>query len=138
MSVAEGADVIHPDELRGNIVYEPKTAGKHFVCASTAHVEKYGSCDTNLATCNGEVGYRCQLAAVKRPLHCVARVTGPKDGPGRRDFLFDNERCVVVLAVVVKQTLQKESQSPGRIEDSIARCVSIQLLPEHADTWLAC
>lgn len=54
---------------------------------------------------------------------------------------FQNlERATTSPAVQqgVKQTLQKESQSPGRIEDSIARCVSIQLLPEHADTWLAC
>ena len=34
-------------------------------------------------------------------------MTGPKDGSGRQDVLFDNEVCVVVLPGTVKEILKR-------------------------------
>ena len=33
--------------------------------------------------------------------------TGPADGPGKRDVLFNNKRCIVVPAGVVDKILEK-------------------------------
>ena len=47
------------------------------------------------------------MADVNRALHPVARVTGPKDGPGKQDVLFDNQVCVVVPLGTVKEILKR-------------------------------
>ncbi len=87
--------------------YEPNSTGRHFVGANNAHIEKYGSCDTKLSSGQGDVGCHWQLADVTRPLHSVARVTGPKEGPGKQDVLFDNERCVAVPPGTAKQLMKR-------------------------------
>jgi len=70
-------------------------------------IEKYGTCDTICETDHGMVGCHWQLADVTRPLHSVSQVTGPKDGPGKQDVLFNNRRCVVVPPGVVDEILKK-------------------------------
>ena len=47
------------------------------------------------------------MADVSRALHSVAKVTGPKSGPGKQDVLFDNEVCVVVPPGTVKEILKR-------------------------------
>ena len=47
------------------------------------------------------------MADVSRALHSVAKVTGPKSGPGKQDVLFDNEVCVVVPPGNVKEILKR-------------------------------
>ena len=46
------------------------------------------------------------MANVTRPLHSVAKVAGPKGGPGKQDVLFDNDDCYVVAPGVVKAIMK--------------------------------
>ena len=106
MDSAAVNNVIHPEELPQSVEYTPNTTGKHFVGANNAHIENFGACTTLLTSKHGDVGCDWCLADVTRPLHSVAKVTGPKDGPGKQDVLFDNERCVVVAPGTVKKIMQ--------------------------------
>ncbi len=106
MDSAAVDNVIHPRALPEDIDYEPNDTGKHFVGANDAHIERYGTCQTVLTSDKGDVGCQWQMADVSRALHSVARVTGPKDGPGKQDVLFDNERCVVVPPGTVKRIMK--------------------------------
>ena len=106
MDSAAVDNVIHPRALPEDIDYEPNDTGKHFVGSNDAHIERYGTCQTVLTSDKGDVGCQWQMADVSRALHSVARVTGPKDGPGKQDVLFDNERCVVVPPGTVKRIMK--------------------------------
>ena len=99
--------VIHPRDLPADVEYVPNTTGRHFIGANDAHIEKYGSCKTVLTSTDTSVGCHWQMADVNRALHSVARVTGPRDGPGKQDVLFDNEVCVVVPPGTVKEILKR-------------------------------
>ena len=99
--------VIHPRDLPSDVEYVPNTSGRHFVGANDAHIEKYGSCQTVLSSADTSIGCQWQMADVNRALHSVARVTGPKDGPGKQDVLFDNEVCVVMPPGTVKEILKR-------------------------------
>ena len=99
--------VIHPRDLPSDVEYVPNTSGRHFVGANDAHIEKYGSCQTVLTSVDVSVGCQWQMADVNRALHSVARVTGPKDGPGKQGVLFDNEVCVVMLPGAVKEIMKR-------------------------------
>ena len=46
------------------------------------------------------------MADVSRALHSVAIVAGPKDGPGKQDILFDNDKYYVVAPGVVKKLMK--------------------------------
>ena len=50
-----------------------------------------------------------QCADVGRALHSVSMTTGPADGPGKHDVLFNNKRGVVVPAGVVDEILERIS-----------------------------
>ena len=82
-------------------------SGRHFVGAKGDRIDKYGTCDAKLTTKHGVVGCRWQLADVTRPLHSASRVTGPEEGPGKQDVLFNNKRCVVVPPGIVEEILKK-------------------------------
>ena len=99
--------VIHADELPDGVECEPNVNGKHFVGANLTQIERYGSCKAKLANSLGEIGCEWPLADVTRAFHSVAKVTGPKDGPGKQDVLFNNQRCVVVPAGVVEMILRE-------------------------------
>ncbi len=101
------ANVLNPKDLPSDAEPVPNTSGKHFVGAKGDTIEKYGTCDTICETDHGMVGCHWQLADVTRPLHSVSQVTGPKDGPGKQDVLFNNRRCVVVPPGVVDEILKK-------------------------------
>ena len=70
-------------------------------------IEKFGECTTNIEGEHGRVQCRWNVADVTRPLHSVSQITGPYDGDGQLDVLFNNKRCVVVppgvLDAVMKQ-----------------------------------
>ena len=99
--------VINSRDLPADVEYVPNTTGRHFVGANDARIEKYGSCQTVLTSVDASVGCQWQMADVNRALHSVARVTGPKDGPGKQDVLFDNEVCVVMPPRTVKEILKR-------------------------------
>jgi hypothetical protein len=100
------ANVLHPRNLPCDAEPTPNKTGKNFVDAQGGNIERYGSCDTLLETQHGVVGCGWQLANVTSPLHSVSQVTGPKDGPGKQDVLFNNRRCVVVPPGVVEKILK--------------------------------
>ena len=106
MDSAAVNNVIHPEELPQSVEYTPNEIGKHFVGANNAHIENFGACQTLLTSKHGDVGCDWCLVDVTRPLHSVAKVIGPKEGPGKQDVLFDNERCVVVAPGTVKKIMQ--------------------------------
>ena len=41
------------------------------------------------------------------PLHSVSQITGPADGDGNMDVLFNNKRCVVVPPGVVEAVMKQ-------------------------------
>ena len=48
-----------------------------------------------------------KVADVVRTLHSVSRTTGPADGPGNYDVLFNNRLGVVVPAGIVDKIFEK-------------------------------
>ena len=107
MDSAASANVIKPDELPADAVYEPNEDDKHFVGANDSFIERYGSCKTIMSSPHGNVGCNWQMAAVSRALHSVGIVAGPKGGPGKQDILFNNEKCYVVAPGVVAKMMEK-------------------------------
>jgi hypothetical protein len=107
MDSAASANVINPDELPSDAVYEPNEDNKHFVGANDSFIERYGSCKTIMSSPHGDVGCNWQMAAVSRALHSVGIVAGPKGGPGKQDILFNNEKCYVVAPGVVAKMMEK-------------------------------
>ena len=110
MDSAAVDNVIHPDELPEDAEYQPNTSGKHFVGANNAHIENCGSCRTRMSqhgdVTRADVGCDWRMADVSRPLHSVAKVTGPKGEPGKQDVLFDNDSCFVVAPGTVKKLMK--------------------------------
>ena len=101
------ANVLHPKDLPADAEPRPNTTGKHFVGANNARIEKYGSCETLLESDLGAVSCNWQLADVARPLHSVSVVTGPADGPGKQDVLFNN-RCGFVVPPGIVDEIMKQ------------------------------
>ena len=56
---------------------------------------------------HGRVINEWQCADVGRALHSVSMTTGPADGPGKHDVIFNNKRGVVVPAGVVDKILER-------------------------------
>ena len=86
--------------------FEPNETDEHFVGANDSVIERYGTCATILTGEQGSVGCEWDMANVTRPLHSVAKVAGPKGGPGKQDVLFDNDDCYVVAPGVVKAIMK--------------------------------
>ncbi len=97
----------HPKTLPSSVKIEPTITGKHSSAAGGDVIEKSGECMTTLEGQHGRVGCKWNVAEVTRPLHSVSQITGPADGDGKCDILFNNKRCVVVppgvLEAVMKQ-----------------------------------
>ena len=98
--------VISPGQLPAG-VRPDGVVTRHFVGASDEHIEAYGACDTVLGTKNGRIACKLQVAEVARALHSVSETTGPEDGPGTHDVLFNNKVGVVVPAGIVNLILTK-------------------------------
>ena len=79
---------------------------RHFVSANDAHIEAYGGCDTLMSTREGPMSCKYKVADVARTLHSVSRTTGPADGPGNYDVLFNNRLGLVVPAGIVDKILE--------------------------------
>ena len=107
MDSAACDNVIGPEDLPEDAEYEPNETGKHFVGANDSHIERYGACNTVMKSQHGATGCRWQMAAVSRALHSVGVVTGPKDGPGKQDVIFNNRKCYVVAPGVVDRIMEK-------------------------------
>ena len=75
--------------------------------ANDAHIETYGGCDTLMTTREGPMACKYHVADVARTLHSVSRTTGPADGPGRYDVLFNHRLGVVVPAGTVDKILEE-------------------------------
>ena len=101
------ANVTHPVNIPDGVRIEPNLTGKHFNGAGGETIQKHGDCLTLMKGEMGEVGCRWQVADVIRPLNSVSQVTGPTEGPGEHDVLFNNKRCVVVPPGVVDRVLQE-------------------------------
>ncbi len=101
------ANVVHPGELPPGMRPSGNPNGTHFVGANGSEIEKYGSVETLLE--NGEVKFGCrwQTADVTRALHSVSATTGPYEGPGEQDVLFNNRMCYVVPPGVVDEIMKR-------------------------------
>ncbi len=101
------ANVVHPKDLPADVEVEPNETDSHFVGAGGSRIRKFGRCRTRLKTQHGDIGCDWQVAEVTRPLHAVCQMTGPYDGPGKQDVLFNNKKCVVVPPGVVDEILKR-------------------------------
>ena len=101
------ANVVHPGELPPGMRPSGNPNGTRFVGANGSEIEKYGSVETLLE--NGEVKFGCrwQTADVTRALHSVSATTGPYEGPGEQDVLFNNRMCYVVPPGVVDEIMKR-------------------------------
>ena len=55
----------------------------------------------------GPMACKYQVPDVARMLHSVSKTTGPADGPGKYDVLFNYRLGVVVPAGIVDKILEK-------------------------------
>ena len=53
----------------------------------------------------GKAAIKWGVADVERTLQSVSTTTGPEDGPGLYDVLFNNKKCVVVPPGIVEKIL---------------------------------
>ena len=100
------ANVINSEELPSDAQLEANNSGSHFVGAGGGRIRKYGACNTSLKGKHGQVGCRWQVADVTMALNSVSTVTGPYEGPGDQDVLFNNKTCYVVPPGVVAQIMK--------------------------------
>ena len=56
---------------------------------------------------HGKVLTPWEAANVSRPLHSISQTTGPENGPGLYDVLFNNKLGVVVPAGIVNKILER-------------------------------
>ncbi len=89
-------NVVNPDDLPIDVVPPGNDDDTHVVGANGSTIKKYGRVATLLQ--NGKYKFGCgwQVADVTRPLHSVSVTTGPEEGPGLQDVLFNNRMCYVV------------------------------------------
>ena len=99
--------VIHPSAVPAGVKITPNTTGKHFSGAGGEVIERFGECETLMTSSDSSVRGRWSLADVARPLTSVSQVTGPADGEGNQDVLFNNKVCVVVPPGVVAAVLKQ-------------------------------
>ena len=97
--------------------FTPNQTGKHFSGAGGSFIEKFGSATTVMKGngMNGQVGCKWQVADVTRALQSVSTTTGPAEGPGTHDVLFNNRLGVVVPPGVVDKLLalmEKKGKKP--------------------------
>ena len=109
MAIDSGScrNVTHPKTFPSGVEVEPNITGKHFPGAGGEVIEKYGECVTSIGGTHGRVGCRWNDADVTRPLQSVRQMTGPADGDGNVDVLFNNKRCVVVLPGVLEAVMKQ-------------------------------
>ena len=99
--------VAHPAAMPTGIKITPNPDGKHFSGAGGEPIERFGECETLLTGSDSQINGRWSLADVSRPLHSVSQITGPRDGDGNQDVLFNNKICVVVPPGVVEAVMRQ-------------------------------
>ena len=100
------ANVINKNDLPKGVVPDG-VVKTHFVGASDEHIENYGTCRTLLKGNIEDVVTEWQAADVSKALHSISATTGPEDGPGNHDVLFNNKIGVVVPPGVVNKILER-------------------------------
>jgi len=70
--------------------------GPPFSDAQGGAIQKFGKCVTLLENAQTKVGVAWTACAVTRPLQSVSKTTGPEDGPGVQDVMFNNKIGVVM------------------------------------------
>ena len=102
-------NVINPKDLpRGA---EPNgVITTHFVGASDEHIENFGEVDTVLSgggLSDQKLACNWCAADVSKALHSISETTGPFDGPGTHDVLFNNRLGVVVPPGIVNMIIKR-------------------------------
>ena len=87
----------------------------HFVGVSDEHIEHYESCETVIRGSHSDVVTMWQCADVSPALHSVSAMTGPVEGRGRHDTMFNQKIGVVVPAGVATKILER-SKPAGQYE----------------------
>ena len=64
--------------------------GKPLSNASGGDIKTYGGVVAMLKNSDGKVGCGWAACAATWPLHSVSKITGPEDGPGVQDIMFNN------------------------------------------------
>ena len=99
------ANVIGLEDLPEGV--EPTgPVGKPFKNASDGDIKKFGQCDLLMKNKDTKVGGRWTACEVFRPLQSVSVTTGPEDGPGEQDVLFNNRLGVVMPPGLVNMILK--------------------------------
>ena len=102
------APVINAAELPANAEVVPNRSGQDFVGAGGDKIRRHGTCKILMRDGNGrKISTNWQVADVSRALHSVSDITGPEEGDGLHDVLFNNKKCVVVPHGVVNAILKK-------------------------------
>ena len=100
-------NVVHPDDLPVDVVPPGNEDGTHFSGANGSTIKKYGRVVTLLQNDQYKYGCGWEVADVTRPLHSVSVTTGPEDGPGIQDVLFNNRKCYVVPPGIVEEIMRR-------------------------------
>ena len=102
------ANVIRKGELPENIQIEPNHDDHHFVGAGGDRIRRHGTCKTIAVDSKGKkIVVPWHVADVGRSLHSVSEVTGPEEGDGLQDVLFNNKLCAVVPPGIVAKILER-------------------------------
>jgi hypothetical protein len=118
--------VINPDDLPSGSTPAGNPTGKVFHGANNSPIRRYGKVVTamrNTSTTQGPVAVPWEAADVSRPLNSVSQTTGPKEGPGLQDVLFNNKTCYVV--------------PPGTVERIMKEIMAIAEYPRLGDLYVA-
>ena len=98
-------NVIGPDDLPEGV--EPTgPVGNPFSNASGGDIKKHGKCDMLMENEDTKVGCRWNVCDVIRPLQSVSKTTGPADGPGEQDILFNNRFGVIMPPEILDMVLK--------------------------------
>ena len=118
--------VINPEDLPPGSVPSGNPTGKVFHGANNSPIKRYGKVVTamrNTSTTQGPVAVPWEAADVSRPLNSVSQTTGPKEGPGLQDVLFNNKTCYV--------------DPPGTVERIMKEIMAIAEYPRLGDLYVA-
>ena len=111
VAAMDSGAVVHttpPETVPDGVELVPNTTGKHFSGAGGDVITKHGSAKMIMKTKEGKAGINWQVADVTRTLQSVSQTTGPQDGEGKYDVIFNNKIGAVVRAGIVEEVLRKE------------------------------
>ena len=104
-------NVTHPSTIPKNSRIEPNVSGLHFTDAGGGTIVKHGQAMTLMKGSRGPVGVKWSVAEVARTLQSVSQTTGPAEGEGQFDVLFNNKTAIVVPSGVVAE-ITSQAKTP--------------------------